>query len=101
MSEAHARWCAAVEGLEPERRVLCHGDLYPDNILVPPGAVAPADLGGVGVLDLSVQAVWGDPLLDPASAIAFLALLPRRNSDELYVCVDHVRRTRPVLWSTT
>ena len=97
VSEAHARWCAAVEGLEPEHRVLCHGDLYPDNILVAPGAAAPADLGGVGVLDLSVQAVWGDPLLDPASAIAFLALLPRRNSDDLHVCIEHVRRTRPAV----
>ena len=68
--KAPARVLELFDGLALARaeapRRLAHGDYHPGNVLVD-------DQGAVtGVIDLSVQAVMGDPLLDLTSAAFFL-----------------------------
>lgn len=61
-------WLLAHRPAEPARRVICHGDFHPGNILVSAGEVT-------GVLDWP-NAVVGDPAYDVAATKALLELTP-------------------------
>jgi aminoglycoside phosphotransferase (APT) family kinase protein len=69
-----------IEAIVPVPKALVHGDYFPGNVLVS------NDLTVSGVIDFGPLTVIGDPMLDLASAVIFLGVVPgHRPADAAFV----------------
>ncbi len=81
--ECLARWLAERPDAEPG---LVHGDFYPANVMVD-------DAGSItGVIDFGGLTLYGDPRLDPACALLFLAGHDGVTVADRQIVSDHLRR---------
>lgn len=80
LDDRFATWSAALDGLPPlTRGRLVHGDFFPGNVILG------SDLSVSAVVDFGLTAVSGDPLLDIAGALGYLAVREHRADDVTFL----------------